>query len=450
MVKMGFRFQAAFLTLALSSADAWILPQARNHGSSASLTKLDASSSSVQNIVLSPSDDPSAFDSLKIGTACVHRYSREEDPEGGTEYVMWYHGRSKELDDQFDNKLPPLSTGRIGRATSRNGLVWEKDTVGSISAAADIEGVSMGLNKEEWWGFDTTHVGLGSVMLPMTTPAVINEGGVYIMYFMGGDHGESSIADLVDGDLPDSMKDATITGIQMKIGVAISQDGIAFGKVEGDDPSGACLAPYRKDDPNVEHSKLPRGLQEELYVGWPDVVVNPDAPAPEAFMMFYSCMIKDTKEKCIALAVSEEGFRWEKKGVVLKPDADGLDATGCARSAVVQNAEYNTETGKWKSVNGFTMYYDGSSKEDKKHRIMQAESSDGKKWTKVGVVLDVGEPDGWDHGGVSSPHIIRLDDGTQRMYYTGQGVDDSTAIGVAKMSIESGVWEREVATFKFA
>ena len=69
-------------------------------------------------------------------------------------YNRWYHGRSKEMDS--DKKLPPLSTGRIGRATSKNGLHWVKDDVGSDSE--DHEGVSLGLNKDSWWGFDTAHL----------------------------------------------------------------------------------------------------------------------------------------------------------------------------------------------------------------------------------------------------------------------------------------------------
>ena len=326
---MGFSFQSTFLCTALAlsyEASAWTIPSVSR--SSRWSTKLHAVAGD-QNVVLAPSEEASSFDSLKVGTACVHRYSREEDPEGGTEYVMWYHGRSKELDAEFDNKLPPLTTGRIGRATSRNGLVWEKDTVGS--ASEDIEGVSLGLNKEEWWGFDTTHVGLGSVLLPMTTPAVLNEGGVYIMYFMGGNHDESSLADLVNTELPDSMRDRTMKGINMKIGVAVSQDGITFGKVEGDDPTGACVVPYSKKDPNKE--SVPRDFPEEIYVGWPNVVVNPDGPKAEGFVMYYSSMTKDSKEKCIVRAVSEEGFRWKKTGVVLKPDAEGFDSEGCARSS---------------------------------------------------------------------------------------------------------------------
>ena len=40
-----------------------------------------------------------------------------------------------------------------------------------------------------------------------------------------------------------------------------------------------------------------------------------------------------------------------------------------------------------------------------------------------------------------------MDDGTQRMYYTGQSADGSTAIGVAKLKAETVQWERELANF---
>lgn len=175
------------VVVAISLVEAWIPPQEMKHfscavGNSRRAAQAAATTcchqlraaftKSDRNIVLAPSkDDPLAFDSFKIGNARVHRYSRQEDPDSETEYVMWYHGRSMELDQEMENKLPPLSTGRIGRATSRNGLVWEKDTTGSVSE--DVKGVSLGLNKAEWWGFDTSHVGLGNVLLPMTTPGTL-------------------------------------------------------------------------------------------------------------------------------------------------------------------------------------------------------------------------------------------------------------------------------------
>jgi hypothetical protein len=54
---------------------------------------------------------------------------------------------------------------------------------------------TLGLNNESCWGFDTAHIGLGSVLMPMTTPAIMTEGGVYLMYYMGGNFDETLIAD---------------------------------------------------------------------------------------------------------------------------------------------------------------------------------------------------------------------------------------------------------------
>lgn len=123
-------------------------------------SSLNAIGNNKYNVVLEPSyDDPIAFDSYKIGSAKVHRYSRDKMDsitntiiDADTEYVMWYHGRSNELQQQSD--LPPLSTGRIGRAISRNGLVWKKQKIGSESE--DKSDVCLGLNKESWWFFDTS------------------------------------------------------------------------------------------------------------------------------------------------------------------------------------------------------------------------------------------------------------------------------------------------------
>ena len=38
----------------------------------------------------------------------------------------------------------------------------------------------------------------------------------------------------------------------------------------------------------------------------------------------------------------------------------------------------------------------------------------------------------------------------QRMYYTGQGKDGSTAIGVATLAVDSDQWVREQATIVFS
>ena len=381
---------------------------------------------------------------------------------------------------------PPLSTGRIGRATSRNGLVWTKCDKGSGSET--YPAVSLGLNEESWWSFDTAHVGLGQVMLPMSTPAVLAEGGVYLMYYMGGTHEETFVSSYLDdpGAVPD---DATIRGMNLRVGVAMSQDGLTWGRVEGDDPTGAIMSPYDKTDPNMKWMSPEAGyrdddnsllqLEEELYAGWPEVVVHHigegasnalsvnsfsntvkggggggSTKKPPAFYMYYSTMLKDCKTKAIGCAVSEDGFRWLKRGTCLRPDEDGMDAGGCARCTVVRNQVFDEDRDIWDDAAGWTMYYEGVSKEDGKHRVMAAESDDGRNWTKLGVVLDVGleGEGGWDFNGVGSPHILRLDDGTTRMYYTGQGKDGHTAIGIAKAESKGAAakFVREVAQFSLA
>lgn len=368
-----------------------------------------------------------------------------------------YHGRNHDFDNE--NKLPPLSTGRIGRATSRNGLHWERSTEGSQSE--DVGGVSLGLNNESWWGFDTAHVGLGQVMLPMTTPAVMTEGGVYLMYYMGGNHEETEIGQYLEKDIAGT-EGKTIAGMNMKIGVALSQDGISFGRVEGDDPSGAIMAPYNAADPNMQYMKELRDddgsrldLPEELYCGWPEVTVNDmsedkrEEKKMRSFYMFYSTMLKSTREKAIAVAVSNDGFKWDKRGICVGPDENTLDASGCARCNIVPKAKYDEEKNTWTNIDGWIMLYEGVSADDNKHRIMVAESNDLRNWSKLGVGLDVGGDGEWDSDGVGAPHILRLDDGSSRMYYTGQGKGGSTAIGVAKSSNDVD-WVKEQAQFSFA
>lgn len=183
---------------------------------------------------------------------------------------MWYHARDQSLNSP-DNSLPLLSTGRIGRATSRNGLIWERDEVGSIDA--DKRGVSLGLNTDSWWGFDTAHIGLGQVLMPMESPSIRSQGGVYVMYYMGGSYEETKIVAYLDDDKKDRVSgDATIKGMKMKIGAAISQDGTTWGRVEGSDPSGACMVPYDTSVGNMQDISISTDekgrlleIPEELY-----------------------------------------------------------------------------------------------------------------------------------------------------------------------------------------
>jgi len=486
---MKFSFALATLLLSIEHSEAFTT---KTYRSSLKTTASTSALSSVNNVVLRPTtaDNPTTnggndeteglldvFDSLKIGSPIVHRYKSstaydyDSETDSSVNYVMWYQGRSIALDSEEENSLPPLSTGRIGRCVSKNGLVFQKDIKGAIGE--DIKGVSLGLNNESWWNFDTSHVGLGSVLLPMTTPAVMTEGGIYLMYYFGGNFEETSIKEYMTTDAgKDISEDIKIKGMKMRIGVAVSQDGETWGRVEGDDPSGACMVPYDTDDTNTasmadekeDDGKTPVVLEEELYCGWPEVVVkiDNDNSANSGFFMYYSTMTKITKEKSIAVAVSSDGFRWFKRGLCLQPstsseERNSLDDGGCARCNVVRNASYNKENETWSDEPGYIMHYEGVSLTDNKHRILSATSPDGRTWTKsstestanAAAALDIGNADTWDCDGVGSPHILRIDDGSQRMYYVGQQGKD-TAIGVAKLELGSTTWVKEQSSIVFA
>jgi hypothetical protein len=293
--------------------------------------------------------------------------------------------------------------------------------------------------------------------------------------------------------------------MKLRIGAAISRDGITWGRIEGDDPSGACMVPYDKcdinnDDVSIainESTKKEYVIHEELYCGWPEVVVNNNnrnfatisasdtKTRTDNYYMYYSTMLKESKEKVLACAISNNGFAWSKMGIILAPTTTTIDAAtddnnydttldggGCMRCnvinrrAVMMNDEDDDNSNRWgknkkeedDAPSQWIMYFEGVSSVDGKHRILMAESTNLKEWKKIGLALDVGssssdgndnddDDDGtttksWDSKGVGSPHVIRLDDGTYRMYYTGEGMDGSTAIGVAR-SMDLKTWNRE-------
>ena len=341
------------------------------------------------NIVLSPETEDGFFDSYKLGAPRVIIGSEEESSNSSrdddrsrpeTAVRMWYHGRSKEM--QLQNpKLPPISTGRIGSASwDPEGEKWIK------------HGVVLDLNHSNRQAFDSAHIGMGSIV-------VDPRNGGYRMYYHGGNHEETLIQEYMDRKLPQALQEATIRGMKMRIGMATSPDGVVWKRVvDGDDPTGACLVPT-----DWKTCSSTQNDQEELYCGWPEVV----QVSTNRYHMYYTTMLKKSKEKCISLAVSEDGFQWTKQGVCIRPAVKGLDQGGCARCCVVRDAVFDTANREWKDLDQWKLYYEGVA-EDGKHRILMAESSNGEKWEKAGIIaLDVGADEDWDCAGVSSPHIIR-------------------------------------------
>lgn len=77
---------------------------------------------------------------------------------------------------------------RIGRAESSDGLTWRR-TPGQMPLFSVLD-----KNTEQWWGFDTAHVGLGDVNLGASS-RVVTDSSVYFMYYFGGNYEETNVAD---------------------------------------------------------------------------------------------------------------------------------------------------------------------------------------------------------------------------------------------------------------
>jgi hypothetical protein len=71
-------------------------------------------------------------------------------------HMIRFHGRDADFDP--DKEIADLSTGRIGLATSNDGLEWK------IKAGNEHKGCVLDVSKE-WWTFDTAHVGLGDIIV---------------------------------------------------------------------------------------------------------------------------------------------------------------------------------------------------------------------------------------------------------------------------------------------
>ena len=76
-------------SLCVIGSQAWVPHLARSRvltclGSSSSASD-EEQKTQVNNVVLTPGEDPSSFDSFKIGNPRVHRYAPDRDPER-TEY----------------------------------------------------------------------------------------------------------------------------------------------------------------------------------------------------------------------------------------------------------------------------------------------------------------------------------------------------------------------------
>jgi predicted GH43/DUF377 family glycosyl hydrolase len=90
----------------------------------------------------------------------------------------------------------------------------------------------------------------------------------------------------------------------------------------------------------------------------------------------------------------------------------------------------------------YRMYYHTYNPVNKKFVVGLASARDGlMKWVKRGPVFAGGPDDKFDGRGASRRHVVRLDDGTYRMWYEGVSNSGIHSIGVAT-SKDGFRWER--------
>lgn len=197
-----------------------------------------------------------------------------------------------------------------------------------------------------------------------------------------------------------------IKGFRMRIGMCLSFDGEHWTRYEGDHHSGAVFDVGGPGD------------FDELYCGFPQVLMT----EPGKYLMYYHTFDRNTQKFTVGVAVSTDGFEWQKKGPVLAGGNNKYDTHGVGCRHVLKDPKGN----------GFMMFGEGVG-EDNKHYIMLYKSSDGFKWSiaKDEPVLQSGDEESWDAGNIGCPWPVPMPDGSLRLYYArpGKGIGMAESAG---------------------
>ncbi|CAO2188319.1 unnamed protein product [Urochloa humidicola] len=302
---------------------------------------------------------------------------RAPDGAGGGGWLLWHQ-----------------SGVRVALATSPDGLRW--------SAPVFPDPL---LPSEDWWAFDIAAVRPSDVLLISGGPAAASRrfpsSAVYWIYYTGS----------TDGRFGSPFPDADVPALP---GLAISQDGANWARIEGDHHTGALLG---VEEEGVE----PRGW-EARCIAAPRVVMHADGD----LRMYYHSFDEMSQRHAVGLARSRDGIRWTKAGKVLEGGRSGsFDECGVRHGHVVRD----------RAAGRYVMVYEGVDA-DGRVSIGMAVSEDGLKgWrrsSEMAVLCPSEEDEGWDGAGVGSPYLVQMDGAYDwRLYYMGVGRDGEASIGMA-------------------
>ncbi|KAI3429174.1 uncharacterized protein J3R85_008598 [Psidium guajava] len=355
-------------------------------------------STSSQGLVfnLGPSN---SWDCLEVGSPVVKRYIGDNEER----WYIWYHGRRGGSE----------GSESIGLAVSSNGIHWARggDRVRSCADAGMVMNC-----RNSWWAFDTESI-RPSEMVIMSSPMY---SAVYWLYYTGYSSDEIDLSEVptislgnperFSCDQEDNKKSAANKIRRSLPGLACSQDGRHWARIEGDHHSGALL--------DVGSEKE----WDSLFIAAPHVIVHES----DDLRMYYYSFDKDKCQFAIGLARSRDGIRWVKYGKILEGgSSSSFDECGVKNACVVKN----------RKAGNYLMAYEGVAA-DGKRSIGVAVSEDGlKNWKRLqeGPVLQPSEDEGWDNKGVGSPCLVQMENSINewRLYYGGFGIGGRTGIGMA-------------------
>ena len=357
-----------------------------------------------------------SWDSAEIGSPVVKRFLSDEEER----WYMWYYGRS--------NGNP--ASDSIGLAVSRNGIHWERGegAIGSSGEAGSVMSCS-----KDWWAFDTENIRPCEVVV-MSSTKVRASSAVYWLYYTGY---SSEKAEFSENTLEFSLKNPErfciddvngendgVEKISKSLpGLAISQDGRHWARIEGEHHSGALF------DVGSERE------WDNSFIAAPQVVFHGSGD----LRMYYHSFDLENGEFGIGIARSRDGIRWVKMGKIMGGGGSGsFDELGVMNARVVRNRK----DGK------YVMAYEGVAADGGRRSIGLAVSSTGlKDWQRLqdeAAALMASVEDGWDNEGVGSPCLVQMDGDVDewRLYYRGVGNGGRTGIG---MAVSQG---RDITSFR--
>lgn len=257
-----------------------------------------------------------AWDEAAVGHPVVRYYLGDNEQR----WFMWYTGRSTACHD-IDDIFP--ASGSIGVAVSSDGVNWSRGRGEVEGARGEARASDVGrvlAPNGDWWWHDTCHVHVSDVQI-LSNSSVSSGVGVYWCFYSGGSFEQVELPEsLRSGDAP-----ALREGVRLRPGLAMSQDGRNFARIEADHHTGALF------DVGEE------GEWDSLFIGAPQVV----AAGPRDMRMYYHSYDAAKDKYVVGIATSPDGFKWTKRGPVFEGGSQpsDYDARGAAARCVVRDVD---------------------------------------------------------------------------------------------------------------